>query len=113
VAVAETGDVWQNTCKDNRSEPSIGTMVNEGTLDGMGMDRGMRERQGHGLVSIAVVLLTQLACRPIVTVGWQELAIFLVIAAIVLVPLIMSLIRWLSGLKSFWRSPGRKKGRKE
>jgi hypothetical protein len=60
-----------------------------------------------------VLTLTQLACRPIVTVGWWELVIFLVIALIVVLPLVIRLFRWLSG----WRAPrdtsGRRRDRRE
>jgi hypothetical protein len=60
-----------------------------------------------------MLLLTQLACRPLVTIGWGELVIFMVIAAIVLVPLAISLVRWLSGLKSFFRSPRRGRDKRQ
>jgi hypothetical protein len=59
-----------------------------------------------------VLLSTQLACRPLVTVGWQEMAIFLVLAAIVVVPLLWRVFQWLSRWKTPRDPSDRKRGRR-
>jgi hypothetical protein len=55
-------------------------------------------RVGHYRVLIGVVLLSLsvLACRPVITVGWSEIAILFVIAAVVVGPLLFRLYRLLS-----------------
>lgn len=49
---------------------------------------------GPGLIAVAALLASQLACRPVVSVGWWEIIIFLGIAAIVVIPLLIRLYSW-------------------
>ena len=73
----------------------------------------MREVYSRPLIGMAVLLITQLACRPLITVGWQEMAIFFVIAAVAVVPLLLSLYRLLSRFKGHWETSGEKRGKRE
>jgi hypothetical protein len=52
-------------------------------------------RVGHyrGLFGVALLLMSVLACRPVVTVGWSEIAILFVIAAIIVGPLLFRFYR--------------------
>jgi hypothetical protein len=43
-----------------------------------------------------VLLLAGLACRPVIAIGWSELAIVLVVAAVLIGPLIFRLYRVLA-----------------
>jgi len=79
----------------------------------MGQGQAMARRFRRALLALVVLLATQLACRPLVTIGWQEMAIFLLLAAIVVVPLLWRFFQWLSRWKTPPERPGRKDRRRE
>jgi uncharacterized membrane protein (Fun14 family) len=56
----------------------------------------MREGYWRGLIGVALLLLSVLACRPVITVGWSEIAILFVIALFVAGPLLLRLYRILA-----------------
>jgi hypothetical protein len=66
----------------------------------------MREGYRRGLVGVALLSLSVLACRPVITVGWSEIAILFVIVLFVAGPLLFRLYRILA---SFQKSEEREK----
>jgi Sec-independent protein translocase protein TatA len=48
------------------------------------------------LIGTVVLAATGLACRPVIAIGWSELAIVLVIAAVLVGPLLFRLYRTLA-----------------
>jgi uncharacterized membrane protein (Fun14 family) len=56
----------------------------------------MREGYWRGLIGVALLSLSVLACRPVITVGWSEIAILFVIALFVAGPLLFRLYRILA-----------------
>jgi hypothetical protein len=56
----------------------------------------MREGYWRELTGVALLSLSVLACRPVVTVGWSELAILFVIVLFVVGPLLFRLYRILA-----------------
>ena len=72
----------------------------------------MKEGYSRGLIGIAVLLMTQLSCRPVVAIGWQELAILLVIAALVVGPLLFRLYRLLARFQEFRDTEGEKRSKR-
>ena len=73
------------------------------------MGRAMTQRNGAMRLAVGMLVLAQMACRPAVTVGWWEIAIVVVLLAIVVLPLLLRLLRWLDS----WRGSGKgtRKGR--
>ena len=53
------------------------------------------EGDRHRWMGAVVLLLTGLACRPVVAIGWSELVIVLVVAVVLLGPLLFRLYRML------------------
>jgi hypothetical protein len=51
------------------------------------------------MVGVVVLLLAGLACRPVIAIGWSELAIFLLVAAVLVGPLLFRLYRVLARFK--------------
>jgi hypothetical protein len=51
-------------------------------------------------VGVVVLLLAGLACRPVIAIGWSELAIVLLVAAVLVGPLLFRLYRVLARFKN-------------
>ena len=56
----------------------------------------MREGYWRGLIGVALLSLSVLACRPVITVGWSEIAILFVIVIVIAGPLLFRLYRVLA-----------------
>jgi uncharacterized membrane protein (Fun14 family) len=56
----------------------------------------MREGYWRGLIGVALLSLSVLACRPVVTVGWSEIAILFVVVLFIAGPLLFRLYRILA-----------------
>jgi len=69
------------------------------------------------LMGAVVLLLAGLACRPVIAIGWSELAIVLVVAAVLVGPLLFRLYRMLARFQNSEdsRNSGdvRRKGKRE
>ena len=63
------------------------------------------------LMGIVVLLLAGLACRPVIAIGWSELAIVLVVVAVLVGPLLFRLYRVLARFQN--SENARRKGKKE
>jgi hypothetical protein len=55
--------------------------------------QSMREPDIHVWVSIGLVALSVLACRPIIAIGWDEFFILMIVFAIMLGPPLYRFIR--------------------
>lgn len=53
---------------------------------------------------IAVILLSALSCRPVLTIGWGEILILVLLVVVLLGPLLYRLYRRWDEFKS-WRNP--------
>jgi hypothetical protein len=71
----------------------------------------MREGYYQGLIAVALLSMSVLACRPVITVGWSELAILFVIAVIIVGPLLFRLYRLLAGFQRSKDSAGEERRR--
>jgi hypothetical protein len=87
----------------------VGTAGNHGKR---GLDKPMRESYYRGLIGVALLSMSVLACRPVITVGWSEVAVLFVIAAIIVGPLLFRLYRLLAVSQESKNDAGegRKKG---
>ena len=61
------------------------------------MDRHERKRDWSLRIGLAGLALSLLACRPVVTVGWQEMAIVFAVIAVLVGPLVFRIYRQLMG----------------
>jgi fatty acid desaturase len=59
---------------------------------------------------LAVLLLTALACEPVIAIGWGELLILLVLIAVLLGPLLLRIYRT---LKAFHGQQKKSEGKKK
>lgn len=59
----------------------------------------MTSNHRHLYVSIILLLLVMLACRPVIAIGWPELLTLLVIIAILLGPVLLRIYRTLEKLQ--------------
>jgi fatty acid desaturase len=68
-------------------------------------------KQGLRALRLAIVALAlaQMACRPVVTVGWWEVAIILVLVAIVVLPVLLRFFRWYDARRGRANRANRKK----
>lgn len=66
-----------------------------------------RWRWVNGICPAAALLLGTMACRPVLTIGWGEMLILLVVLFLVLAPLILRVVRMV--LKTGEEHPDRKK----
>ena len=55
------------------------------------------------------VIMTLLACRPIIAIGWPELIILIVLISVLLGPLMFRLYRFLDKVKKVSQSEEKKK----
>ena len=55
----------------------------------------MSTRQTAPAIALITLILVQLSCRPVMTIGWGEIALFAVLALIVVVPLVIRFLRWM------------------
>ena len=69
----------------------------------------MRRGYSRGLVGIVALLMSAIACRPVVTIGWSEIMILFVVVAVILGPLLFRLYRALAGFREYRDSIERKK----
>ena len=59
----------------------------------------MKQRQTYrAFIGLAVLLLSMLACEPVIAIGWEELLFLAVLIAILLGPLLLRFWRALSKL---------------
>jgi fatty acid desaturase len=71
-------------------------------LDARSREEWTVKRTGdrHRLMGAVVLLLAGLACRPVIAIGWSEMAIVLVVAAVLVGPLLFRLYRVLARLQN-------------
>jgi hypothetical protein len=60
-------------------------------------------------IAIVTVWLVQLACRPIIAIGWPELIILVILIGVLLGPLIFRFYRFLDKVRKFSQSEEKKK----
>jgi hypothetical protein len=60
-------------------------------------------------MSLIVMLLGLLACRPVIAIGWPEFTILVVLIAILLGPLLFRLYRFLDKIQRASQSEEKKK----
>jgi hypothetical protein len=60
-------------------------------------------------MSLIVMLLSLLACRPVIAIGWPEFTILVVLIAILLGPLLFRLYRFLDKIQRASQSEEKKK----
>lgn len=59
----------------------------------------MRRNRFHpGLVGLTILLLSTLACEPVIAIGWEELLVLGIIIAILLGPMLLRFWRALNKL---------------
>jgi len=63
-------------------------------------------------LSIVTLLATSLSCRPVMTIGWSEIAILIVIVAILLGPVIYKFARRMNEFQA-WKAKGNQKEKQE
>ena len=61
------------------------------------------------LLFLTALMLSVLACRPVLAIGWPELIILVVLIGILLGPLIFRLYRFLDKVKKVSQSEEKKK----
>ena len=64
------------------------------------------------LPALSLLLLASLACRPVMTVGWQELLILVVVIAVLLGPTLFKLYRRLAEFQS-WKADRKPKDKSD
>ncbi len=62
---------------------------------------------------IGIFLATSLACRPVLTIGWGEIGILIVIIAVLLGPVIFRLAKRLGEFQAWKNSRGNQKETEE
>ena len=65
-----------------------------------------------GGVGLSVLLLTNFACRPVMTIGWQEIAILVVIVLILAGPALFKLYKRIDEFQN-WKESRNKKDQKD
>jgi hypothetical protein len=60
-------------------------------------------------MSLVMALLSLLACRPIIAIGWPELTLLVVLIVILLGPLLFKLYRFLDKIQKASQSEEKKK----
>jgi hypothetical protein len=53
----------------------------------------------QGFYSLAALMLAQLACRPVIAIGWEEFLLFLVVVALLLGPPVYRFFRRLEDFR--------------
>lgn len=69
----------------------------------------MRSYNYRLLLFLAALMLSVLACRPVVAIGWPELIILVVLISILLGPLMFRLYRFLDKVRRISQSEEKKK----
>jgi hypothetical protein len=59
----------------------------------------MREGRGRTLIGMSALIMAALACRPVIALGYQEMAILIFIAIILLGPLLFRIYRALQRIR--------------
>jgi len=59
-------------------------------------------------IAASVLLVSSLACRPILTIGWSEIAILIVIIAVLLGPALFKLFKRMSEFQA-WKADSKDK----
>ncbi|MBN1667115.1 MAG: hypothetical protein JW862_08495 [Anaerolineales bacterium] len=59
-------------------------------------------------LALPILLATNLACRPVLTVGWQEILILVIVVAILLGPALFRLYRRMAEFQD-WKTNRQKK----
>jgi len=62
-------------------------------LDSTPNNQPLRKRIHPALAGLGVLLLANLACRPVLTIGWQEIGILILLLAFLLGPALFRLAR--------------------
>lgn len=71
----------------------------------------MKPKQSRpALIGLTVILLSTLACEPVIAIGWEELLVLGILIAILLGPL---LLRFWRALNKLGGTSRKKKGRHE
>jgi ABC-type transport system involved in cytochrome bd biosynthesis fused ATPase/permease subunit len=66
----------------------------------------MRSSKRHNVFISGIILLSVCACRPVITIGWQEIAFVAVLLVLLLGPPIYRLIRRLAEFQDWRNSKG-------
>jgi fatty acid desaturase len=61
------------------------------------------------IAGLTVLLLSLLACRPVIAIGWPELVIIVVLVAVLMGPLMFRLYRFLDKVRKVSQAEEKKK----
>lgn len=71
----------------------------------------MKQNQFHpALIGLTIILLSTLACEPVIAIGWEELLVLGILIAILLGPM---LLRFWRALNKLGGTSRKKKDRRE